>query len=331
MSCRFSPWSLRTTTLDYAQPIIMAILNVTPDSFSDGGRFRESQDGAFEVDLDAVVDAAKKALRDGAAILDVGGESTRPGTDPIEEAEELRRVIPVVKALRRAVDAPISVDTYRPSVAAAALEEGAQIVNDVAAGRYIESEKRFADENEEGFREEMAEVVAQYGAAVVLMHMKGAPKTMQTGKIEYPLGVVEEVCAFLERRRDAFLNAGVDEYKICYDPGLGFGKTFEQNWELAMRSEYFRRLGGPVLYGYSRKSMLRENARRYREECGIAPENALPDRATLDFETGVLSAILATKGVEVLRVHDVPGTALALRVAALTYNDPLVNSASILE
>ena len=147
MSCRFSPWSLRTTTLDYAQQIIMEILNVTTDSLSDGRLFSESQDGAFEVDLDAVVDAAKKALRDGAAILDVGGESTRPGTDPIEEAEEMRRVIPVVKALRRAVDAPISVDTYRPSVAAAALEEGAQIVNDVAAGRYIESEKRCADEN----------------------------------------------------------------------------------------------------------------------------------------------------------------------------------------
>lgn len=331
MSCRFSPWNLRTTTLDSPQPIIMAILNVTPDSFSDGGRFRESQDGAFEVDIDAVVDAAKKALRDGAVILDVGGESARPGADPIEEAEEMRRVIPVVRALRREVGAPISVDSYRPSVAAAALEEGAEIINDVAAGRYIESEKRFADENEEGFREEMAEVVAKYGAAVVLMHMKGAPKTMQTGEIEYPVGVVENVCAFLERRRDAFVNAGVNEYKICYDPGLGFGKTYEQNWELAAHSDFFRRLGGPVLYGYSRKSMLRETARRYREECGIAPENALPDRATLDFETGVLSAFLATKGVEVLRVHDVPGTALALRIAALTYNDPLIECGTILE
>ena len=224
-------WTLKTRTVRFGRTVLMGILNVTPDSFSDGGRFAKAS-SRFDVDLDALADAARKLVRDGAGILDVGGESTRPGSAPVDEAEELRRVAPAIAALKRAVDVPISVDTYRAAVADAALEAGAEIVNDVAAGRYISSQKRFAAEDEEGFPEEIAEVARRRGAAVVLMHMRGTPQTMQEGTPVYPQGVTNEVCAFLARRRDRFLGAGVPLESIAFDPGLGFGKTFEQNWDL---------------------------------------------------------------------------------------------------
>lgn len=310
-SSRF--WRLRTRGLDLTRPIIMAILNVTPDSFSDGGRFARRCDGAFEVDVDSVLDAAKNAVRDGAAILDVGGESTKAGVDPVDEAEESRRVIPVVRALVENLDVPVSVDTYRPSVADAALEAGAEIINDVAAGRYLESSGRFAEETESGYPEEMAEVAARRGAGIVLMHMRGTPKTMQACAPQYPGGVVDEVLAFLKRRRDAALANGVAPEQIVFDPGLGFGKTFEQNWALVAGAERFRELGGPLLYGFSRKTFLRETARRFEEATSGLDAN--PDRQTLDFATATLSGLLAARGVEILRVHDARRAAFALELA----------------
>ena len=270
------PDRFQSFNLNVERPTIMAILNVTPDSFSDGGRFNTNSADAFDIDVDAVVEAARNAIRDGAEILDVGGESTKPGAEPVDEAEETRRVVPVVQALARTFDVPISIDTRRPCVADAALEVGASIVNDVAAGRYIDSQRRLADETESGFPEEMAEVV---------------------------------------RRRDAFVAVGVAPERIAFDPGLGFGKTFDQNWSLIANLERFRELGGPVLLGFSRKTFLRETARRYNEGRGLTDEAALPDVATLDQETATLSALVAARGVEILRVHNVRQTALALEIA----------------
>ena len=311
----FSPDRFPSFNLNAERPTVMAILNVTPDSFSDGGRFDSNRADAFEIDVDAVVDAARSVIRDGAGILDVGGESTKPGADPVDEAEETRRVVPVVRALAKTFDVPISVDTRRPCVADAALEAGASIVNDVAAGRYIDSQRRLAEESESGFPEEMVEVVARRGASVVVMHMRGVPKTMQAAPPEYPGGVVEEILAFLERRRDAFVAAGVAPKKIAFDPGLGFGKTFDQNWSIVANLERFHALGGPLLLGFSRKTFLRETTRRYNETRGLTDETALPDVATLDQATATLAALVAPRGVEILRVHNVRQTALALEIA----------------
>ncbi len=311
----FSPDRFPSFNLNAERPTVMAILNVTPDSFSDGGRFDSNSGGAFKIDVEAVVEAARNAIRDGAEILDVGGESTKPGAKPVDEAEETRRVVPVVRTLAREFNVPISVDTRRPCVADAALGVGAMIVNDVAGGRYIDSQRRLAEESESGFPEEMAEVVARRGASVVIMHMRGIPKTMQAAPPEYPDGVVEEVLAFLERRRDAFVAAGVALERIAFDPGLGFGKTFDQNWSLIANLERFHELGGPLLLGFSRKTFLRETARRYNETRGLTDEAAFPDVATLDQATATLAALAATRGVEILRVHNVRQTALALEIA----------------
>lgn len=294
----------------------MGILNATPDSFSDGGRFAKKS-SRFDVDLNALVDAGRKLTRDGAEILDVGGESTRPGSEPVDEAEELRRVVPAIRALKETLGVPISVDTYRPAVADAALESGAEIVNDVAAGRYVGSQKRFANEDEEGFPEETAEIVSRRGAAVVLMHMRGVPKTMQEGTPTYPDGVTNEVCAFLSRRRDRFLERGVPLEKIAFDPGLGFGKTFEQNWELLKNVNKLHELGGVLLVGDSRKRFLAETARRFNEARGAKPDDDVdPDALrTRDFATVATTVALARKGVQIARVHNVALSAFALDLA----------------
>ena len=309
-------WTLKTRTVRFDRTVLMGILNVTPDSFSDGGRFAKAS-SRFDVDLDALADAARKLVRDGAGILDVGGESTRPGSAPVDEAEELRRVAPAIAALKRAVDVPISVDTYRAAVADAALEAGAEIINDVAAGRYISSQKRFAAEDEEGFPEEIAEVARRRGAAVVLMHMRGTPQTMQEGTPVYPQGVTNEVCAFLARRRDRFIDAGVPLESIAFDPGLGFGKTFEQNWELLRNVDKLRELGGITLVGDSRKRFLAETARRFNSAREAEPDADVdPDaRQTRDFATAATTVALARKGVQVVRVHNVAISAFALDLA----------------
>src|SRR5437763_359434 len=207
----------------------MGIVNVTPDSFSDGGLF---------LDPARAIEHGKRLIEEGAAIVDVGGESTRPGAEPVPEAEELRRVMPVVEALAGA-GAEISIDTTKAEVARRALEAGATIVNDVSALRFDPG---------------LAALTAEAGATCVLMHMLGEPKTMQADP-RYD-DVVDDVKAFLAQRVEAAIDAGIDERRLHVDPGIGFGKTLEHNLELLRRLDEIVALGLPVVLGTSRKSFL---------------------------------------------------------------------------
>jgi dihydropteroate synthase len=259
----------------FPSPSVMGIVNVTPDSFSDGGAY---------FDPDTAARAARRMIDDGAAIVDVGGESTRPGSDGVSLDEELRRVVPVLECL--AGDVPVSIDTAKAGVARRALALGAELVNDVTALR--------GDP-------ELAGVVAEAGCYVCLMHMQGAPGTMQENP-RYD-DVASEVTAFLEERLRFAVDAGVDERRICVDPGIGFGKTVEQNLQLVSRLEVLLAVGRPVLIGLSRKSSL---------------GRLLGDPAA---RTGPLSASLAAAvvayehGATILRVHDVKEHVEALTVA----------------
>ena len=318
-------WRLKTRTFPLDRPVLVGIINATPDSFSDGGQFSVDANSSFRVDLNAVLDKARALIRDGASMLDVGGESTRPGSEPVGEAEEIRRVVPVVKALTDAFSVPISIDTYRPAVADAALEAGAEIVNDVSAGRYVASENRFADEDETDFPEETADVVRRRGAAVVLTHMRGTPKTMQVAP-RYDLGVFNEVFDFLRRRRDRFVELGVSADRIALDPGVGFGKTFEQNWELIRRAAEFCALSQPLYFGCSRKRFLIETLRRVADkraaETPLTPETERfyeplePENiAERDAATAATTLLLAERGVRIFRVHNVLRNAVAIKLA----------------
>jgi dihydropteroate synthase len=258
------------------RPRIMGVLNVTPDSFSDGGRFAGAK-GALE--------HARKMVADGADLIDVGGESTRPGADPVPLAEELERVIPVLSALHGALDVPLSIDTSKPAVMRAAVAAGAGLVNDV-----------------NGLRAEGAiEAVAETGAAVCVMHMQGTPRSMQE-RPHYD-DVVAEVGAFLSRQADALLAHGVARERILLDPGFGFGKTLEHNIALFRGLPELAALGYPLLVGVSRKSMIGA---------------LLGGRPVTDRVVGsVTAALLAARtGARILRVHDVRETADALAIAA---------------
>ncbi|MGE5407531.1 MAG: dihydropteroate synthase [Syntrophothermus sp.] len=253
---------------------LMGVVNVTPDSFSDGGLY---------LDPDAAIAHGRRLADDGAEILDVGGESTRPGAEPVAEAEELARVVPVVAGLAGG-GARISVDTSKAAVAAAALEAGAEIVNDVTALR--------GDP-------EMAALCAERGATVVLMHMAGNPRTMQL-EPRYD-DVVDEVGAFLAARLEAALAAGISEARVWVDPGIGFGKTAEHNFELLRRLGELRRLGRPIVVGTSRKSFIG------------AVDGSPPDERLGG--TIASSVLAAAAGAEILRVHDVAEASQALAVA----------------
>jgi dihydropteroate synthase len=258
-------------------PIVMGILNVTPDSFSDGGEF---------FDLQAAVSRAGRMLEEGVGIIDVGGESTRPGADPVPPEEELRRVAPVVRAIAEAhPGAVISVDTYRAATARAAIEAGASIVNDVTALR--------ADP-------EMTAFVAEAGCPVVLMHMLGEPRTMQ----QHPRydDVVREVRDFLAERAELAVAAGVDPANIVLDPGIGFGKTLEHNLALINRLNELVELGHPVLVGASRKSFLGR----------ITDAEAAGERISGTVATTVMAY---ERGASIFRVHDVRPNREALAVA----------------
>jgi dihydropteroate synthase len=254
---------------------LMGVVNVTPDSFSDGGRY---------FDPAAAIAHGKALAAEGAAILDVGGESTRPGAAPVEVEEELRRVVPVVEGLA-GTGAEISVDTSKAAVASAALEAGATIVNDVTALRGDPA---------------TAALVAERGAEVVLMHMLGDPRTMQANP-EYG-DVVIEVRDFLGARMAAAVAAGIEESRIWLDPGIGFGKTAEHNFQLLRRLGELTELGRPLVVGTSRKSFL-----------GRADGSDTDSRLGGTIATSVLAA---TAGAAVLRVHDVRQMAQALRVAS---------------
>ncbi len=254
---------------------LMGVVNVTPDSFSDGGLY---------LDPEAAIAHGKKLAEQGATILDVGGESTRPGAAPVSAEEELRRVEPVVAGLA-GVTAEISVDTSKAAVAEAALDAGASIVNDVTALR--------GDP-------EMAALVADRGAGVVLMHMAGDPRTMQVNP-EYG-DVVAEVHDFLAARLAAAVADGIDESRIWLDPGIGFGKTDRHNFELLRGLDRLAELGRPLLVGTSRKSFI-----------GRADGSETDDRLGGTIATSILAA---AAGASVLRVHDVREMAEALDVAS---------------
>lgn len=261
--------------LDLTRPHIMGIVNVTPDSFSDGGKYSS---------VDLAVEHALQLVAEGADILDIGGESTRPGADPVGLEEELRRVIPVIEALSKVTTVPLSIDTYKPEVMRAAIQAGADIVNDICALR------------EDG----ALEVVANSNAGICLMHMQGIPQTMQINP-QYT-DVVNEVKQFLADRVEACLAHGIAGERILLDPGFGFGKTTAHNVALIQHLDSFTTLGLPLLVGLSRKSVLGKIAggdEQQRLHAGLAA-----------------SVISVMKGAKIVRVHDVKATVDALKVVA---------------
>jgi dihydropteroate synthase len=264
------------------RPVVMGVVNVTPDSFSDGGLYLER---------DAAVAHGRRLADEGAAILDVGGESTRPGAEPVTEPEELRRALPVVEELAGDGSADVCIDTVKAGVARRALAAGATIVNDVSAFR---------------FAPEIAGLVAGAGARCVLMHMLGEPRTMQLDP-RYD-DVVSEVKAFLEERLAFAVGQGVPEEHVWLDPGIGFGKTSEHNLELIRRLGELVALGRPVVIGTSRKSFL-----------GRLTGRPAHERLAGTIATNVLAF---ERGASVFRVHDVAAVADALAVAAATVRAP---------
>jgi len=263
---------------DVPEPIVMGVVNVTPDSFSDGGRW---------LDPDAAIAHGHELAAQGAQILDIGGESTRPGAPPVSEREELRRVVPVVEGLAGA-GARLSIDTSKAAVAAAALDAGATIVNDVTALRGDPA---------------MAALVAARGCEICLMHMLGEPRTMQRDP-RYDDDVVGEVKAFLAQRLAFALESGIAEQRVWLDPGIGFGKTIDHNLELLARLDEIVALGRPVVVGTSRKSFL-----------GTITGRTAAQRVPGTIATNVLAL---ARGARVFRVHDVAQARDALLVAAAT-------------
>jgi len=261
-------------TLDLSNPCVMGILNVTPDSFSDGGYFFSTDDA---------VNQAKSMIDSGAVIIDVGGESTRPGAKAISVEEERRRVIPVIEHIYDAYpNTIISIDTSKPQIMADAISAGARLVNDVNALRNPGA----------------LEVIADSNVAVCLMHMKGEPRTMQSNP-QYD-DVVEEVKDFLQHRIDVCVDAGIARDRIIIDPGFGFGKTLQHNLLLIKNLEKFKALGAALLVGVSRKSMI-----------GAILEQPVNDRMIGSISLAMLSLWL---GADVLRVHDVAPTIDALKI-----------------
>ena len=264
-------------TLDLSRPVVMGVLNVTPDSFSDGGRF---------LPVEAAVAHGLRLVEEGAAVIDIGGESTRPGAAPVSVEEELRRVLPVVERLRQATQAIISVDTSRPEVIREAAAAGAGLINDVRAL------------TEPG----ALEAAAASGSAICVMHMQGDPRTMQ--RAPSYVDVVKEVKAFLDERVQRCRAAGVSSDRIVVDPGFGFGKTLEHNLELLRR---LRDLQGewPLLVGLSRKSMV-----------GTLTGRSAGERVHGSVALAVIASI---NGARIVRAHDVAATVDALKMVAAVY------------
>ena len=252
----------------------MGVLNVTPDSFSDGNEF---------FDCDKAVERGIQIASEGADVIDVGGESTRPGAEPVPVKEELRRVIPVVEKLRAKIDIPISIDTSKSEVANAALNAGASIINDVTAGR--------ADE-------QMLPLAAKQNVTIVLMHMQGEPRTMQKNP-QYG-DVVQEVADFFRQQYSRALECGVEPMRLAFDPGIGFGKTLEHNLSLLKNLDQLRVDDRPLMVGVSRKSFLGKLTGSNEMRDHLAPAIAL-------------TAILRVRGADIFRVHDVKENVAALR------------------
>jgi dihydropteroate synthase len=276
-----------------AGPAIMGVLNVTPDSFSDGGQFLAPERAiAHGLELAAA----------GAAILDIGGESTRPGAAPVSASDELDRILPVLEGLAGASGAQLSIDTSKSRVAEAALDAGATLVNDVTAG--IRDDR-------------MLSLAAERECTIVLMHMQGAPATMQARPIyDDP---VREVAEFLRERCDACLKAGISPHRIVLDPGIGFGKRLDHNLELIRRLRELRSLGQPLLLGVSRKSFIGHLTGMEKQEDWQAAGRAARDRVG---GTAAAVAACVAGGAEILRVHDVRIMAEAIEVAAALAGRP---------
>lgn len=255
---------------------IMGILNITPDSFSDGGR---------HFDPEKAVARALQMVEDGADIIDIGGESTRPGSAPVSLEEELRRTIPIIRALIRQLPVPLSIDTYKAGVAQQALEAGAAIVNDISGLRFDPA---------------MPGIIAAYKVPVVIMHIKGTPRDMQLNPVYTAL--IPEIIAYLRESISIAMRAGIPEEMLILDPGLGFGKTFEHNLQILNRLAEFSALGKPLLLGPSRKAFI-----------GRILDNA-PSSERLE---GTAAAVTASilNGAHIVRVHDVKEMARVARVA----------------
>lgn len=259
--------------LDLSSPAVMGILNVTPDSFYDGGKYFSEE---------KILKRAEAIISEGAEIIDVGGYSTRPGAENVSEEEELRRIIPAIKLIRKNfARIIISVDTFRSSVANQSYEEGADIINDISGGM---------------LDEQMFNTISKMKAAYILMHIQGTPQTMQ--KNPYYKNVVEEVKTFFSKKISALKELGKEN--IILDVGFGFGKTVEHNYELLEHLSEFKKFGFPILAGLSRKSMV-------NKILGIAPENALNG-------TTVVNTIALMNGADILRVHDVKEAKEAVKI-----------------
>lgn len=270
---------LKTPVLRKAgKPLLMAILNVTPDSFSDGGQYDDGE---------AAVRRARKMLAEGADIIDIGGESTRPGSEPVSAEQQIARVVPVIEALRRELPlkVPISIDTTLSAVAEAALAAGASMINDISAGR---------DD------EKMLHLAAKQAVPIILMHMQGTPKTMQDDP-RYDV-VVDEVLGFLQDRIDAAVIAGIARKNIIIDPGIGFGKRKQDNISLLANLQRFVASGYPVLLGTSRKRFM-------GSICSVEAPNELVTATAVTTALGVMA------GVQLFRVHDVLENRQALDIA----------------
>ena len=274
-------WRARQFEFTFPRPtLVMGIVNVTPDSFSDGGRF---------LNADGAVEHALRLVREGAEIVDIGGESTRPGASPVSEEEELHRVLPVIERLVGQVKIPLSIDTQKPGVARAALVAGASIVNDIAANR---------DDDV------MWRVVAEAGAGYIAMHMQGSPQTMQTSP-NYR-DVAQEVESFFVERLERLKNAGVAPEQVALDVGIGFGKTLEHNLQLLASLRRFTKLQRPLLLGVSHKSFIGK---------------LLGAEATQRVPAGLACACWAVEaGAKIIRTHDVAETVQAVRMTEAILN-----------
>ncbi|MCA4020565.1 dihydropteroate synthase [Vibrio vulnificus] len=267
-------------SLDLSFPVVMGILNVTPDSFSDGGQFNA---------LDAALAQAERMIAAGVSIIDIGGESTRPGAPEVSLEEELKRVIPAIQAIRQKHDVWISIDTSKAEVMKRAIEAGADLINDVRA---LQEPGALA-------------VAAKAQVPICLMHMQGQPRSMQHNPSYQD--VLKEVSEFLEERVAACEEAGIAKELLILDPGFGFGKTIEHNYHLLAHLEAFHQLGLPILAGMSRKSMVFKLLNKKPAECMVASVTC--------------ATIAAMKGAQIIRVHDVEETVEAMRVIQMMHKN----------
>jgi len=267
-------WRGTGFAFDFPRPaLVMGILNATPDSFSDGGQFNA---------LDNALERVQQMIREGADLIDIGGESTRPNAELVSESEEISRVVPIIERISGEISVPISIDTQKPTVAKAALQAGAKIVNDIAANRASR---------------EMWEIVAQHGAGYVAMHMQGTPQTMQEDP--HYENVAKEVADYFEDRMECFRASGVADEQVALDVGIGFGKTLEHNLQLLGALRGYTKLRRPQLLGVSRKSL-------FGKLLGLEVDQRLAP--------SLAGAVWgALNGVQILRVHDVAPTVHALR------------------